>query len=472
MMYQMTKDNETTPIFRDKISIVSKEGKRKWIHPRKPKGKLYNLRTWFSVFLLAILFGTPLIKYDGHPLFLFNFIERKFVLFGFAFVPQDFYLFGLAMISIIVFVILFTVIFGRLFCGWACPQTVFLEMVFRKIEYWIEGDAGKQRKLNSDPWTGSKIFKKFSKWGIFYFISFLIGNTFLAYIIGIDELLKIVTDNPSNHLSGLFLILLFTSAFYFVFAYFREYACIYVCPYGRLQGVLLDKNSIVIAYDYKRGEPRGKIKKNEERNSGDCIDCKMCVDVCPTGIDIRNGTQLECVNCTACIDSCNTVMDKINKPRGLIRYDSAVGIETGKKFKVTTREIGYSVVLLVLIALQIILFANRKEIDVTLLRTPGLLYQEQPDNRITNLYNINLANKTLNEVPITLKLQGLDGEIKMIGNDFNLAPAGIIEGKFIVYVERDKIKMMNTPFTVQIYAGDKLLNELESSFNAPVTNIK
>lgn len=468
----MTKDNETTPIFRDKISIVSKEGKRKWIHPRKPKGKLYNLRTWFSVFLLAILFGTPLIKYDGHPLFLFNFIERKFVLFGFAFVPQDFYLFGLAMISIIVFVILFTVIFGRLFCGWACPQTVFLEMVFRKIEYWIEGDAGKQRKLNSDPWTGSKIFKKFSKWGIFYFISFLIGNTFLAYIIGIDELLKIVTDNPSNHLSGLFLILLFTSAFYFVFAYFREYACIYVCPYGRLQGVLLDKNSIVIAYDYKRGEPRGKIKKNEERNSGDCIDCKMCVDVCPTGIDIRNGTQLECVNCTACIDSCNTVMDKINKPRGLIRYDSAVGIETGKKFKVTTREIGYSVVLLVLIALQIILFANRKEIDVTLLRTPGLLYQEQPDNRITNLYNINLANKTLNEVPITLKLQGLDGEIKMIGNDFNLAPAGIIEGKFIVYVERDKIKMMNTPFTVQIYAGDKLLNELESSFNAPVTNIK
>lgn len=472
MKYQMTEDNGTTQIFRDKISIVSKEGKRKWIHPRKPKGKLYNLRTWFSVLLLTILFGTPFIKYDGHPLFLFNFVERKFILFGFAFVPQDFYLFGLAMISIIVFVILFTVIFGRLFCGWACPQTVFLEMVFRKIEYWIEGDAGKQRKLNSDPWTGSKIVKKFSKWGIFYFISFLIGNTFLAYIIGTDELFHIIKDDPKNHLTGLFLILLFTSAFYFVFAYFREYACIYVCPYGRLQGVLLDKNSIVIAYDYKRGEPRGKINKAEERNLGDCIDCKMCVDVCPTGIDIRNGTQLECVNCTACIDSCNNVMDKINKPRGLIRYDSAVGIETGKKFKVTPREIGYSIVLLVLIALQVILFANRKEIEVTLLRTPGLLYQEQPDNRITNLYNITLANKTLNEVPITLKLKGLDGEIKMIGSDFNLAPAGIIEGKFIVYVTRDKIKIMNTPFTVQVYAGDKLLNELESSFNGPITNTK
>lgn len=468
----MKQANESQQIYRDKISIVNKDGKRKWIYARKPKGKLYTLRTLFSVVLLAVLFGTPFMKYDGHPLFLFNFVERKFVLFGVPFVPQDFYLFGLAMISIIVFVILFTVIFGRLFCGWACPQTVFLEMVFRKIEYWIEGDANKQRKLNSEKWTGSKIFKKFSKWGIFYAISFIIGNTFLAYIIGIDELTHIIRDDPKNHVTGLFLILLFSSAFYFVFAYFREYACIYVCPYGRLQGVLLDKNSIVVAYDYKRGEPRGKIKKSEERISGDCIDCKMCVDVCPTGIDIRNGTQLECVNCTACIDSCNAVMDKISKPRGLIRYDSASGIETGKKFKITTREIGYSIVLFVLIVVQIALFANRKEIDVNILRTPGLLFQEQPDNRITNLYNITLANKTLKDVEITLKLNGLTGEIKMIGSDFKLPPAGIIEGKFLIYVSKDDIKMMNTPFTVQVFAGDKLLNELESSFNGPVTNIK
>jgi cytochrome c oxidase accessory protein FixG len=273
-------------------------------------------------------------------------------------------------------------------------------------------------------------------------------------------------------LAGLFLILLFSSAFYFIFAYFREYACIYVCPYGRLQGVLLDKNSIVIAYDYKRGEPRGKIKKSEDRNLGDCIDCKMCVDVCPTGIDIRNGTQLECVNCTACIDSCNSIMDKVNKPRGLIRYDSSAGIETGKKFRITSREIGYTIVLTVLIVLQVILFSNRKEVDVNILRTPGLLFQEQPDNRITNLYNINLANKTFKDVPVTLKLQGLDGEIKTIGNDLHLIPGGIIEGKFLIYVSRDKIKMMNTPFTVQVFTGDNLINELESSFNGPVQNTK
>ena len=461
-----------TEVFRDKISIINKDGKRKWIYPRKPKGKLYNLRTIFSIFLLTILFGTPFIKVNGHPFMLFNFVERKFILFGLSFVPQDFYLFGLAMISIIVFVILFTVTFGRLFCGWACPQTIFLEMVFRKIEYWIEGDAGSQRKLAESPWTSGKIIKKFSKWSIFYFISFLIGNTFLAYIIGVDDLYKIVTDSPANHLGGLFLIILFTSMFYFVFAYFREYACIYVCPYGRLQGVLLDPNSIVIAYDSERGEPRGKINKSESRELGDCIDCKMCVDVCPTGIDIRNGTQLECVNCSACVDSCNNVMDKIQKPRGLIRYDSSNGIKNKEKFKITPRIIGYSVVLILLISLQAVLFANRKDVDINILRTPGLLFQEQPDNKITNLYNINLANKTFESIPISLKLKNLDGEIKIIGNEIVLQPAGITEAKFLIYVPGDKIKLMNTPFTVQIYSGNKLLNELESSFNGPITNVK
>ncbi len=461
----------TKEIFRDNISIVNKEGKRKWIYARKPKGKLYNFRTVFSWLLFLILFGTPFVKLNGHPFVLLNFIERKFILFGVPFVPQDFYLFGLVMISIIVFVILFTALFGRLFCGWACPQTVFLEMVFRKIEYFIEGDSFKQKKLACSNWTSEKIFKRVSKWSIFYILSFIIANTFLSYIIGIDELYKIITDSPANHLGGLFLILLFTSMFYFVFAYFREYACIYVCPYGRLQGVLLDKNSIVIAYDYTRGEPRGKINKAEERKSGDCIDCKMCVDVCPTGIDIRNGTQLECVNCTACVDACNNVMDKIQRPRDLIKYGSVNGIQTNAKFKITPRIIGYSIVLILLIALQIVLFANRKEVSVNILRTPGLLFQEQPDNKITNLYNINLVNKTFEKVQISLELSNIEGEIKVIGNNLSVEPAGITEAKFLVYVSKEKIKIMNTPFSIQVFSSDKLINEIESSFNGPVNNL-
>jgi len=458
--------------FRDSISIIDRQGKRKWIYARKPKGKLYNFRTFFSWILLGVLFGTPFIKLNGKPFVLLNFIERKFIMFGVPFVPQDFYLFGLIMITTLVFIVLFTAMFGRLFCGWACPQTVFLEMVFRKIEFFIEGDSLKQKKLDQGKWSAEKIFKKIAKWSIFYILSFIIANTFLSYIISVDELYKIITDSPANHLTGLFLILLFTSIFYFVFAYFREYACIYVCPYGRLQGVLLDKNSIVVAYDYTRGEPRGKLNKSEERKSGDCIDCKMCVDVCPTGIDIRNGTQLECVNCTACIDACNSVMKKINKPYDLIKYASSNAIRTKSKFKITTRIIGYSTVLIVLITLQIVLFTNRKEVDVNILRTPGLLYQEQPDNKITNLYNINFVNKTFDNIAIELKLMDIEGEVKIIGNTINLQPADVLEAKFLIYLDRDKIKIMNTPFKIQISGNGKLINEIESSFNGPVTNIK
>lgn len=260
------------------------------------------------------MFGMPLIKVEGHSFMMLNIIDRKFIIFGQVFGTHDFFILALGVITIVVSIILFTAIFGRVFCGWACPQTVFLEMVFRKIEFFIEGDYVKQKNLNSAPWSGSKFFKKILKWGIFFALSVLIANTFLAWIIGIDELTHIITDPVSKHMGGFIAMMIFSGVFYFVFAYFREYACIYVCPYGRLQGVLLDKNSTVIAYDYVRGEPRGKIHKGEERTGGDCIDCKECMAVCPTAIDIRNGTQLECVNCTACIDACDNIMDKIGEP--------------------------------------------------------------------------------------------------------------------------------------------------------------
>nr|MBC8478866.1 cytochrome c oxidase accessory protein CcoG [FCB group bacterium] len=358
-----------TGAYRNKISTVDESGKRVWVYPKKPKGKFYTYRSLVSLFLLAVLFAGPFIMVNGQPILLLNILERKFFIFGTVFWPQDFHLFGLAIITLVVFIVLFTVVFGRIFCGWACPQTIFMEMVFRRIEYWIEGDANEQRKLNSSPMSSGKFFKKSLKHIIFYAIAFLIGNTFLAYIIGKDEVFRIISEPPAQHLAGLVAMIIFSFLFYGVFAWFREQVCTLVCPYGRLQGVLLDQNSIVVHYDFKRGEPRGKGKRAEASELGDCIDCFQCVEVCPTGIDIRNGTQLECVNCTACMDACDTIMDKVKKPHGLIRYSSYNAIQDGLKKIATPRALGYTGILFALLIFITVLLANRNPIETTVLRT-------------------------------------------------------------------------------------------------------
>jgi cytochrome c oxidase accessory protein FixG len=380
--------DEELETFRNQLATVTSEGKRKWVYPKKPSGRFHRARVVVSAVLLLILFITPFIKVNGHPFMLFDFVNRKFILFGILFGPQDFHLLVIALITMIVFIILFTAVFGRIFCGWACPQTIFLEMVFRKIEYLLEGDSKDQRKLKAAPWSANKFFRKFIKHIIFFTIAFIISNFFLSYIIGMDALLKIISDPPSEHLQGLFSIIVFSGVFYFVFSNFREQACTIVCPYGRLQGVLLDRDSIVIAYDNVRGEPRKRFRRDEGwENRGDCIECYQCVEVCPTGIDIRNGIQLECVNCTACIDACDNIMDKVKRPRGLIRYASLNSIEKKAKWRFTPRAIGYSALLTVLVTVLVILLLNRTDFSVTILRTPGLLYQEQPNNMVSNLYD-------------------------------------------------------------------------------------
>ncbi|NWF88509.1 MAG: cytochrome c oxidase accessory protein CcoG [Ignavibacteriaceae bacterium] len=460
---------KTDETFRDHLATVTKEGKRKWIYPKKPSGKFYNTRTIVSIFLILFLIVVPFIKVSGHPLLLFDFPNRNFILFTIPFGPHDFHLFALAIIAFVVFIILFTAVFGRVFCGWACPQTVFMEMVFRKIEYLIEGDYKDQIKLNQNPWNLNKIIKKLTKHVIFYVIAFLVSNIFLAYIIGIDELSKIVTSPPTKHLAGFIAMLVFSGAFYWVFSYFREQACTLVCPYGRLQGVLLDQDSIVIAYDNVRGEPRGKIQKGAStENLGDCIDCHLCVDVCPTGIDIRNGIQLECVNCTACIDACDTVMEKINRPKGLIRYDSLRGIETKAKFRFTPRMALYSTVLVLLISVLSYLLLTRSDFSINILRTPGLLFQEQPDNKYSNIYDLNIINKTFNTAPIKLKLKDIDGELKLLGNEIQLKPQEKLDSKFILILPKSSIVKMNTPITIMVYSNDKLLKEVKTSFLGPV----
>lgn len=250
--------------FRDSVATINSKGERNFIYPKKPKGKFYTRRSLFTFFYLVIFITLPFLKYKGNPLFMINIVERKFIIFGMVFWPQDFFIFGIGMLTFIVFIILFTVVFGRIFCGWACPQTIFMEMIFRKIEYWIDGDAAQQRNLKKSAWTAEKIKKRILKFIAFYAVSFIIANFFLAYIIGMDNLINYI-HHPLENIGAFFSLIGFTTVFFFVYWWFREQVCIVVCPYGRLQGVLLDKNSIVVAYDYKRGEKRGKFNAKKQK---------------------------------------------------------------------------------------------------------------------------------------------------------------------------------------------------------------
>jgi cytochrome c oxidase accessory protein FixG len=458
--------------FRDSVATISKEGKRNFIYPKKPKGKLYNLRTWFSIFYLIVFFTLPFIKVNSGPFLMINILERKFILFGLIFWPQDFFIFGIGMVTFIVFVILFTVVFGRIFCGWACPQTIFMEMVFRKIEYWIDGDSAQQKQLHSMPWNGKKIVKRVGKFIVFFAISFIIANFFLAYLISMDELLGYIT-NPAGHVGTLISLLTFTTVFFFVYWWFREQACIVVCPYGRLQGVLLDRNSIVVAYDRLRGEPRGKQVKQMEiaastEKTADCIDCHACVRVCPTGIDIRNGTQLECVNCTACIDACDSIMTSINKPTGLVRYASENSIVEGVQLKFTTRIKAYTAVLALLISLLVFLLASRTDLDATLMRTNGMTYTTLPDGRIENLYSLKLANKTHKDITISLKLENLKGEITMVGSaTLVVKKEDYSNVQFFVKMSPSDVKGWKIPLKIGLYENEIKIKTITANFMGP-----
>jgi cytochrome c oxidase accessory protein FixG len=453
--------------FRDHIGTVNQDGKRNWIYPIKPKGKFYNARTVLSLFYLVVLFVIPFIKIDGHPFILLNVIDRKFILFGQIFWPQDFVIFAIVMITLIVFIALFTVAFGRLFCGWVCPQTIFMEMVFRKIEYWFEGDSMKQQKLTKMPWNSEKILKRGGKNVVFWLISFLIANVFLSYIIGMDELINIVTGSFKEHVGGFVSIVVFASIFFFVFAWFREQVCIMVCPYGRLQGVLLDKDSVVVAYDHKRGEDRAKLRKGEERTAGDCIDCKQCVRVCPTGIDIRNGTQLECVNCTACIDVCDDIMDRVGFDRGLIKYASENSISSGKKLGFTPRLKAYTGVLIILLGVIVTLLASREDIETNIIKTRGTVYQTRENGDFTNLYDVTFINKTYNEHNLRLEIEDENIQLEMVSEMNQLKPESKLNNKFFIVIPKAHRNKAQGKININIYKGDELLGKEKVKFYLP-----
>lgn len=455
--------------FRNHLYNQTKDGKRLWIYPGRIIGNLYKIRSVVSWVLLAALFGLPWLRHDGHALFMFNFIERQFIFFGVPFFPQDFHLVALGLVSFLIFISLFTVLFGRVWCGWACPQTIFMEMLFRKIEYLIEGDDKAQRKLDAMPWKTEKIIKKSTKHLIFFVISFAIANTFLMYIIGNDEWMQMVTEPPIEHLKGLGLMIVFTGVFYFVFARFREMVCMVVCPYGRLQGVLLDNNSINVQYDFKRGEPRGKLQKDAaESTHGDCIDCHWCVRVCPTGIDIRNGSnQLECIGCTSCIDACDEVMEKIHKPKGLIRYDSLNGVTNGIKLRFTKRIFAYSMVLVVLLGFISFLLITRKPWEGTILRTPGMTFQlNDKTHEVTNMYQIEVLNKSFQNESFEIQPEK-PFELIWIGKPLKEVEQGkLVKGTFFLKIKEGQWQKGQKAH-IKIINSDGESEQLKTSFIAP-----
>lgn len=458
--------------FRDSVNTMDSSGKRKWVFPRKPKGRYTNYRLLVSIFLLAVFFIIPFIKINGNPLLLINILDREFFIFGQPFYPQDFFILALGAITSIVFIILFTVVFGRIFCGWICPQTIFMEMVFRKIEYAIEGDRNKQIRLDNQPWNGEKIWKRGLKWTIFLIISLIITHFMFMYIVGYEEVIRIMKEGPFANPTNFLVMILFTAAFYFVFAWFREQVCTLVCPYGRLQGVLIDKQTINVYYDFKRGENRAKWRKGEDRRAagkGDCIDCNQCVVVCPTGIDIRNGQQLECVNCTACIDACDEVMVKVGLPTGLIRYATEDEIEQERPFKFTNRMKAYSVVLALLVGFLGFLLYNRGAMEAKFIKPAGSTFFVK-DGKITNIYNYTFLNKTNEDKIVTIRvIEPANGTVTFSGsNKIKIKKDNITKGTVNVSFPEAEIKLSKQNVTIGVYdETGKLLDSFDTYFEGP-----
>ena len=460
--------------FRDTIATINANGKRNFICSKKPTGPFYEKRKLLSYFLLVFLIAAPFVSINGNQFLMFNVLERRFSIFGFVFWPHDFHLFVISMIVGVVGLTLFTVAFGRIFCGWFCPQTIFMEMVFRRIEYWIDGDRGAQIRLKKQEWNAEKIRKRITKWFIFFVFSFFIANVFLAYLIGSDKLLKMVTEGPENHINTLVALLIFTGVFYFVFVWFREQVCIIACPYGRMQGVLLDNKSINVAYDYVRGEGengRKKWRNGEDRTSdgfGDCIDCNQCVLVCPTGIDIRNGTQLECINCTACIDECDIIMDKVGLSKGLIRYASENEIVKKEKFKLTTRMKGYIAVLIILTGVLSTMLLLRNDVEANILPLPGQLFQHD-GTKIRNIYTYKIVNKTDHSFDnVSLKVINFNADIKLVGSpQIKVPKQGIVSGTLFIEIPENLLEDENIHLKIEIFDGDKMIEKTTTNFMGP-----
>ncbi len=372
------------------LSTLNADGTRHWLSPRLARGRFLRGRRIVGVALIILFVLLPRIRIGGRPALLIDLISREVSAFGAVFRPSDGFVLMLLGLTIVLLVFLVTALFGRVWCGWGCPQTVYLELVFRPIERWIEGNAAQQAKLPRFHW------RRMIKWMIYAALSFVLANVFLAYFVGTERLERWVWGSPLDHLGGFAVVFGVSALMLFDFAYFREQMCIVACPYGRLQTVLLDKQSLIIAYDVTRGEPRSKPKHKlpvvTER--GACVDCGACVDVCPTGIDIRKGLQMECIGCAQCADACDTVMDKTGQARHLIGYTSSDQL-AGKPRKVLRlRTVIYPLLLATVSGLFIWSVGTKPLAEVWVERLSGPSFVELSDGRIAARVQLKIENET------------------------------------------------------------------------------
>lgn len=462
-------DAEAHETFRNELGSVARDGRRKWVYARQPAGRLYRARSLLSVFLLGFLLLAPFIAVNGQPLMLLNVLERRFVLLGVVFRPQDFHLVVLLSLVALVTLVLSTVVVGRVWCGWLCPQTIFMEMVFRRIEYFIDGSAERQLRRDRGPWTTGRVLRSSVKHAVFFALSFLLANVFLAWIIGAADLRVIVTDPPARHVGGLIAIVIFSVVFYLVFARFREQACVLACPYGRVLSSLIDARTITVTYDHLRGEPRRRMDPTAAAGSaGDCVDCHRCVTVCPTGIDIRHGIQLECVSCTACIDTCNDVMRRVGRAPGLIRHTSAEALRHGTQHWLSPRVKAYGAVWLVLVSTVAVLLATRSDLDVLILRQPGTLYATVPGGDVANFYTVQAFNRTGHPLAFGIEiLEPRGATVTALGPVADVGAYGILEARLLLRVPEASLAGPSTPVRFAVRSRGRVVQEIESAFLGP-----
>ncbi|MCO4763822.1 MAG: cytochrome c oxidase accessory protein CcoG [Myxococcales bacterium] len=398
------------PPTQERPTTISEGGARQWLYPASFKGKWLNRRTVVNVIFLILFFGLPWLEVGDHQAVLLDLPKRKLAFFGLVLWPQDSYLLWLLLFTGLLGIFIITAQWGRLWCGWACPQTVFMEGVFRHIENKIEGKPAKRLKRDQGPLTWDKIWRKTLKHSVFFFISAHVANTALCYLASSERVMDMTLTNPSVNSGWFGLMFGVTMIFYLDFAWFREQLCTIACPYGRWQSVLLDDHSLIVGYDHRRGESRGgkgKRRKAPEKDWGDCVDCGLCVQVCPTGIDIRNGLQMECINCTACMDACDPVMEKIGKPTGLIRYTSLQELAGGERKAVRPRIIIYAIFLVVALSVFAYAGTHRKITEVTVVRAQGQAVMQIDGDHLVNHFRAKLLNKS--EKPVKIKLESTKG---------------------------------------------------------------